>query len=271
MKPLRQMRAPFIVFAFGCASLDGCSKTDPKDFYPTPSATAQAQAAHSSILSAQAAHDQHAPGAMSDDSAAPSPSMAMEEPSAGPTMNTGAPAGGMPTGKAGMLGQPPTPGGAIGSLPTAIGAPHLYHLGIDTFFLDRAIAIGLTGEQQARLGVLKENAAIAYATTQRKIDQGEQDLWVLSASEAPDITKIETKIGEIARLMGQQRMDYIRKIGEAVGVLSDVQRKAVAAHGSAQPGTMPPVASASGAMPLPAMPPPAMPPPAMPPPGMGDM
>ena len=267
MKPLRQMHAPLIVFAFGCALLDGCSKADTKDAYPAPNATAQAQAAHSSIMSAQAPHDDHVAGAMSNEGAAPSPSMAMEGPSGSPPMNTGAPAGGMPMGKAGMLGQPPMPGGATSGLPAAIGAPHLYHLGIDTFFLDRALAIGLTGEQQARLAALKENAAVAYATTQRKIDQGEQDLWVLSASEAPDIAKIETKIGEIARLMGQQRMDYIRKVGEAVGVLSDAQRKAVAAPGSAQPSTIPPVASASGG----AMPPPAMPPPAMPPPGMGDM
>ena len=80
---------------------------------------------------------------------------------------------------------------AAGGLPAAIGAPHIYHLGADTFFLDRASAIGLTSEQQMRLSALRENAALTYATTQRKIDQGEQDLWVLSSSEAPEIAKIE--------------------------------------------------------------------------------
>ncbi|MBC7061353.1 hypothetical protein G6O49_23520, partial [Salmonella enterica subsp. enterica serovar Enteritidis] len=88
-------------------------------------------------------------------------------------------------------------------LPAAIGAPHIYHLAADTFFLDQATALGLTAEQQKKLTALKESAGVAYATTQRKIDQKEQDLWVISSSEAPDVAKIETKIGEIARLTGQ--------------------------------------------------------------------
>lgn len=175
--------------------------------------------------------------------------MATGAPSAdSPPMTMGAPVGGSPSGMARMLGQPPMPSGssAAGGLPSAVGAPHIYHLGADTFFVDQANAIGLTSEQQTRLVALKANAAAAFATSQRKIDQGERDLWVLSSSETPDIAKIETKVGEISRLSGQQRIDFIRAVGVAVGVLSDAQRKAVASREMPmQPGAMalPPGAS----------------------------
>ena len=121
------------------------------------------------------------------------------------------------------------------SLPPAPGAPHIYHLGRDSFFLDQASAIGLTREQQQRLAALKEGAAIAYENTQRRIDRGEQDLWVLTSYAAPDLAKIERRIVEIARLGGQQRIDFIRAVGMAVGVLSDAQRKAVASQGAQRP------------------------------------
>ena len=291
--------------ASALAMLDGCSKAADESAAAAPNASAQAQAAQLAILAAQAAQNQKQPGTMQEDgAAAPSAPMAMggaAAPSApmamgggavpgapmasgqpaadSPPMNMGAPAAGAPTGMARLFGQPPMPSGAsaAGGLPQAIGAPHIYHLGANTFFLDQASAIGLTTEQQKKLTALKESAATAYATTQRKIDQGEQDLWVLSSSEAPQIAKIETKIGETARLTGQQRMDFIRTVGVAVAVLSDAQRKAVASQGGAMPpSTMPPAASASG-MPMGGgAPPPAgmgmgdkKMPPGMPPPGMG--
>lgn len=232
------------------AMLDGCSKAN-DDNTAAALPTSQAQAVQSSIASAQVAHDHPAPSMRQDNStAAPGAPMAMGVPGSGsPSTNMGAPSGGASTGMARMLGQPPMASGsqAIGGLPAAIGAPHIYHLGANSFFLDRASAIGLTSEQQRRLTALRENAALAYTTTQRKIAQGEQDLWALSSSEAPDLAKIDTKIGEIARLTGQQRMDFIRTVGEAVGVLSDDQRKAAASQGSPlQPGTLPPAPSVSG-------------------------
>ena len=231
------------------AMLGGCSKADEDKAGAVPNPTLQAQAAQASIASAQAAHDHPAMGMSEDDSAAASSApTAMGAPDAdSPPVSMGSVATGLaPTGMARMLGQPPMPGGssAGGGLPPAMGAPHLYHLGADTFFLDQATAIGLTSEQQKTLTALKENAATSYATTQRKIDQDEQDLWVLSASEAPDVAKVETKIGEIARRTGQQRMDFIRIVGKAVGVLSDAQRRAVASQAAQaatmQQGAMPP-------------------------------
>ncbi len=157
---------------------------------------------------------------------------------------------GAPTGMSRMLGQPPmvTTSNGGGGLPAALGAPHLYHAGADTFFLDQATAIALTPEQQTKLKALKENASTTYATTQRKIDQGEQDLWVLTSSEQPNAMQIESKIGEITRLGGQQRMDFIRAIGNAVGTLTEAQRKAMASQtmASTQMSAMSPATSASG-------------------------
>ncbi len=243
--------ARMLLVASILAIFDGCSKADEDKASATTNPVRQAQTVQSSIASAQAAQDPGGGMAPGSGDAASSAPMAMAAPSAAsPPMNMGAPAGGapaetMPTGMARMLGQPPmaSGSGASAGLPSATGAPHIYHLGADTFFLDQAAAVGLTEAQQKRLTALKEKSAVSYATAQRKIDQGEQDLWVLSSSEAPDIAKIETKIGETVRLTGQQRMTFIRTVGEAVGVLSDAQRKAIA---SMQPTAMP-AASASGA------------------------
>ena len=251
------------ILAFTIATTGACSKAD-DDNAPSVNnnPNKQAQAAQSAIAAARAEQDPRSVGLTDGgagapavpmamgapaDAGAPTAPMAMGAPDADspPLANMGAPAGGAPTGMARMLGQPPNAGASIAAgLPSAIGAPHIYHLGADTFFLDQASAIGLTPEQQKKLTSLKESGAVAFATTQRKIDQKEQDLWVISSSEMPDIAKIETKIGEVARLTGQQRMDFIRTIGAAVGVLSDAQRKAVASQAAMQPGAMLPAAAA---------------------------
>ena len=254
------------LLAFALASIDGCSREDDDNGPPTGNnPNKQAQAAQSAIAAARAQQDPRsaglteggaaapaAPMAMgaTDDSgmangAAPAP-MAMGAPDAdSPPANMAAATAGAPTGMARMLGQPPSASASMAAgLPAAIGAPHIYHLGADNFFLDQVSAIGLTTEQQKKLSSLKESGAVAYATTQRKIDQKEQDLWVISSSETPDITKIEAKVGEVTRLSGQQRMDFIRTVGAAVGVLTDVQRKAVASQVAMQPGAMPTPAAA---------------------------
>jgi hypothetical protein len=250
---------PTVLLLGAIATTAGCSKSD-EDNPPSPNTTSQAQATQSSIASAQAVHDhaghdmpQEGPTATGDpmamgagtpqggDAAPSGPMAAVAAPSDGSPMN------GMPAGMARMLGQPPmqdSTGGA-GGLPSAIGAPHIYHVGADGFFLDQATAIGLTGEQKSKLALLQKSAALAYATTQRKMEQADQDLWVLTSSEKPDATKIETKIGEFARLTGQQRMDFLRAVGDAVGILTEAQRKASVLLGAVDPGAMQTAPSAS--------------------------
>jgi hypothetical protein len=229
--------------------LPACSRSeDDRVTSGASGATSQAQAAQSSLAAAQAAHDQHVHNAMTDEAGAAPMGMPADSAAAAPM---GMPAGSAtgaamapaaPSGMARLLGRPPAMNAppAIGALPTAMGAPHIYHLGADGFFADQSPAIGFTPEQQTKLAAIKEKATSAYATVQRKIDQAEQDLWLLTSVEKPDGAKIDAKVADLGRLTGQQRIDYIRSIGEAVGVLTDAQRKAVVAQA---PVSMPPGAT----------------------------
>jgi hypothetical protein len=261
---LRFTLAAFVASAL--TTLPACSKSE-DDAIPNPvTSQAQAQAAQSSLAAAQSAHSQHVHAdepmpdsgggavrmAMPDNDGGAAP-MAMPAASAADApMNMPGASSPAATGMARLLGQPPAMGpGAGGGLPAAMGAPHLYHLGAETFFIDQAAAVGATPDQQSKLTAIKEKALLAYTTAQRKVDQAEQDLWALTSAERPDGAKIEATIVEIGRLQGKQRMEYVRGIGEAVSVLTDAQRKAVVAQS--------PAPMQSGAMPSAATPPPMKP------------
>ena len=82
----------------------------------------------------------------------------------------------------------------------------------------------LITQQQFALNRVKQQAELNQASLDRKIEEGEQELWVLTSSDQPDAGKIEAKIREIEKLRGDQRFAYIRSVGEAAGVLSEEQR-----------------------------------------------
>jgi hypothetical protein len=113
------------------------------------------------------------------------------------------------------------------ALPGFPGASHIYHVGATGFFLDHADHVKPTAKQQAALAALKEKALLEKSTAQRKIDEAEQDLWTLTASDRPDAARIETKVHDIENLRGEQRLAFIRAVGEAAKLLTDEQRKAV--------------------------------------------
>ena len=85
--------------------------------------------------------------------------------------------------------------------------------------------ITLSTEQKTRLGHLKQKATTDKATAQRKVDEAEQQLWELTAADQPDVTKIDAKVREIEKLRGDQRLAFIRSVGDAAQVLTDDQRK----------------------------------------------
>jgi Spy/CpxP family protein refolding chaperone len=58
-------------------------------------------------------------------------------------------------------------------------------------------------------------------------------LWELTAADQPDAAKIEAKVREVEKLRGDQRLAFIRAVGEAAQVLTDEQRKVLL--GFAQP------------------------------------
>ncbi len=157
-------------------------------------------------------------------------------------------------GMAGMMGMSPMGGGsptamAQSALPGFPGASHLYHIGATGFFLDHPQHIVLTREQQAGLNQAMQQAAFAKSTADLAVAQAEQELWMLTAADQPDAAKIEAKIREGEKLRGDERLAFIRAVGDASALLTDGQRKSLA--GFAAP-TPPPAAAAPPAVPMPA-------------------
>ena len=97
---------------------------------------------------------------------------------------------------------------------------------------------------------------LAKATSDRKVAQAEQELWQLTAADQPDATKVEAKVREIEKLRGDDRLSFVRAVGEAAKLLTPEQTKQLL-------GQLPP------AMPQPA--PASSPAPGMGGGGMGDM
>lgn len=134
-----------------------------------------------------------------------------------------------------MMDKMGAPAAAPGSAPTTMtsalpgfpGVSHLYHVGATSFFLDYSVAIDLAVDQQAALNGIKEKSLGDLAAAQRQIDQVEQELWMLTGSDQPDSMALETKVREIERLKGDQRVAFIRSVGEAARLLSDDQRTAL--------------------------------------------
>lgn len=122
------------------------------------------------------------------------------------------------------------------ALPGFPGASHIYHIGATGFFLDHPEHVALTTKQQTTLNSLKEKALLEKSSNQRKIDETEQELWTLTASDQPDAAKIDAKVREIEKQRGDQRLAFIRAVGEAAKVLTDEQRKALLGTATDKPG-----------------------------------
>jgi Spy/CpxP family protein refolding chaperone len=112
-------------------------------------------------------------------------------------------------------------------MPGQLGTSHLYHIGSTGFFLDHPQHITLTADQKMTLNRLKEKTLLDRATKQRRIDQAEQELYLLTGTEQPDTDQIRDKIREIEQLRAEQRMAFIRAVAEAAQVLTDEQREAL--------------------------------------------
>ena len=113
------------------------------------------------------------------------------------------------------------------ALPGFPGASHLYHVGATGFFLDHPEHLTLTMEQQATLGRIKEKALLEQAAMQRTIEGAEQELWTLTGADQPRADEVDAKVRAIEKLRADQRLAFIRAVGEAAQVLTDEQRKAV--------------------------------------------
>ena len=157
-----------------------------------------------------------------------------------------------------MMGMGNMPMGGAGSpaamsmpsaLPGFAGASHIYHIGATGFFLDHPEHITLTLAQQTALSQKKEQALLQQAQFQRRVEEAEQELWVLTAADQPDGAAIDKKVQEIAKLQGEQRIAFIRAAGEAAKVLTDEQRKQLTGMLPPMPMTPAPAAPAMPAAP----------------------
>lgn len=186
----------------GCAKSDGAATGD-------PSPALRAQAVQWSLAAARAAHEGrpgHVMGAL------PAPAAMAAAPLDAPAAVS-----------------PAAP------LPAFAGGAHLYHLGAKEFFLDAGLP-GLTGDQSAKLALLKARSALDQAEAERQQAQAEEQLWMLTGADQPDATRIEAKVREIETLRGDQRLAFIRAVGAAAALLTGAQREhLVAAQAAMSP------------------------------------
>lgn len=173
--------------------------------------------------------------AMMDDMKMPAAGMrAMEKQSGEMPMGSGQMSGAMGGGGMGCcmgaMGQ--SPGAGMGmnmatssALPGFPGASHLYHIGATGFFLDHADKVNINAAQQTKLNGIKQQALKEQADRQRQIDAMEEELWFLTAAEQPDLPSIETKLREAEKAKTDQRIAFIRSVGEAASVLNPEQHK----------------------------------------------
>lgn len=120
------------------------------------------------------------------------------------------------------------------ALPGFPGQSHLYHIGATGFFLDHPEHITLSTPQLQALAQRKQQSLLKQGEVQRQIDAAEQALWQLTSADQPQISDIEKKVREIERLRGDQRVAFIRAVGEAAESLTDEQRKQLTGLAPAQ-------------------------------------
>lgn len=171
-------------------------------------------------------------GQMGGPSAAPAAAMGMccMGEMGGMSGGTASASGGM----SGMSGSAPQPKGGMAAMngpssamPGQPGSSHLYHVGSTGFFLNHSQHITLSGDQKLNLNRLKERAMLDRAYEQRRIDQAEQELYTLTGADQLDNSKVQAKVGEIERIRSEQRMNFIRAVGQATNVLTHEQHQAL--------------------------------------------
>ena len=122
------------------------------------------------------------------------------------------------------------------NLPAFPGYKHIYHSGANGFFLDKTSLITLSETQQQQLRVLQNSWQSTNQNFEKKINQAEQSLWLLTAEDRPNIAKIKSKIDQVSQLQAKQRLHFIQKVGEAATLLNEQQQKILAAqYTSSQP------------------------------------
>jgi Spy/CpxP family protein refolding chaperone len=146
-----------------------------------------------------------------------------------------------------MMGMNAMPGASPGmsasmsqsALPGFPGVSHLYHIGSTGFFLDHAEHISLSTDQQAALDRIKDQALAAKSSGDLQIEHAEKEMATLTAADQPDSAKIEAKVREIEMLRANERIAFIRAVGDAAKLLTDDQRKILTGAMQTAPASSP--------------------------------
>ncbi len=104
------------------------------------------------------------------------------------------------------------------------GPAAVMHIGAKGFFLDRPQTFTPRADQAKTLNEIKERSAMEMMTADKKLQEAEQHLWKLTASERPDIAGIEANVREVEKLRADQRILFIRSVSEAANVLTAEQK-----------------------------------------------
>lgn len=151
------------------------------------------------------------------------------------------------SGMMGMAAMGGTNSPAAMAMPSALpgfpGQSHLYHIGATGFFLDHPEHVTLTTQQKQALAKKKQLSLLKQGEIQRQIDAAEQELWELTGADQPQASDIDRKAREIERLRADQRIAYIRAVGESAKLLTDEQREQLTGAAPSQsmqsPASMP--------------------------------
>jgi hypothetical protein len=156
------------------------------------------------------------------------------------------------SGMMGMAAMGGTNSPAAMAMPSALpgfpGQSHLYHIGATGFFLDHPEHIVLTTPQKQALAKKKQLSLLKQGEIQRQIDAAEQELWELTGADQPQAPDIDRKAREIERLRADQRIAYIRAVGESAKLLTEEQREQLTGAAPSQPTQSP------ASMPMPGKP-----------------
>lgn len=131
---------------------------------------------------------------------------------------------------------------AARALPGFSGTPRVYHMGATGLFLDHPEHITLTAKQQDALQAIKTKAARNQASYREQIEKAEDEVWALTGAERPDADALDRKIRAIEAMRREQRMDYVRFVGEAAKVLTEGQRRQLTGLADSKPSGPAPAA-----------------------------
>lgn len=128
------------------------------------------------------------------------------------------------------------------------GPPAVMHIGAKGFFIDRPQTFTPRADQAKTLADIKERSAMDMMASDKRIQEAEQSLWKLTASDSPDLTEIEAKAREVEKLRADQRVAFIRAVAEAANLLTPEQKETLLrADSRAKPAATQPAAPAAKA------------------------